>query len=445
MGKLPDRWEDYMPCGQRINNTRFIAFKAPLKRSLTSQLPLEQQFNTSDLLERLHNENLTIGLVIDLTNTTRYYCPSEFKSEGIEYVKIFTEGHVVPSKDVTTKFFKCVYDFEKANEDNEKLIGVHCTHGLNRTGYLICRYMVDRMDFQPNDAILAFNTARGHDIERLNYLQSLETGKSSIAGIDLDKVATPKSDEVSTYSKGSRRGYRRKSQNNQYNSNNHRNNSQYNDYGASNYGASNFYAYSCGPENYEGYYYDDSGYENYSSSQGRRYNHRQNYYKNYDNRDNYYASNYSNQYRQGFANDYEATDSGYYYNSQQNYDLPRNHSSYSRYDNEDYKGAEQRNNRSKYEYDNVQDYEYCRQKYRSTQGDYDSRQGNYHSRSGHYSTNQEFGKSGNEYSDISERGDLDEFQNSRFERQHVHNSNNNRNQSYSKGRRPSRKHAPNAD
>jgi len=24
----------------------------------------------------------------------------------------------------------------------ERLIGVHCTHGLNRTGYLICRWVV---------------------------------------------------------------------------------------------------------------------------------------------------------------------------------------------------------------------------------------------------------------------------------------------------------------
>jgi atypical dual specificity phosphatase len=27
----------------------------------------------------------------------------------------------------------------------EYFLGVHCTHGLNRTGYLICRYMVEKL------------------------------------------------------------------------------------------------------------------------------------------------------------------------------------------------------------------------------------------------------------------------------------------------------------
>lgn len=27
----------------------------------------------------------------------------------------------------------------------DNLIGVHCTHGLNRTGYMVCRYMRDRL------------------------------------------------------------------------------------------------------------------------------------------------------------------------------------------------------------------------------------------------------------------------------------------------------------
>jgi hypothetical protein len=35
----------------------------------------------------------------------------------------------------------------------DALIGVHCTHGLNRTGYLICKYMVLRMKIDPQEAI----------------------------------------------------------------------------------------------------------------------------------------------------------------------------------------------------------------------------------------------------------------------------------------------------
>ena len=33
------------------------------------------------------------------------------------------------------------------------LIGVHCTHGVNRTGYLICRYLIERLQWNPDKAI----------------------------------------------------------------------------------------------------------------------------------------------------------------------------------------------------------------------------------------------------------------------------------------------------
>ena len=87
---------------------------------------------------------------------------------GVRYCKIFTKGHEVPSKDVVAQFYEAV-----AMLDDDKLVGVHCTHGLNRTGYLICRYMVEKKGFNPEDAIAAFDASRGHKQERENYLQHL--------------------------------------------------------------------------------------------------------------------------------------------------------------------------------------------------------------------------------------------------------------------------------
>ena len=56
----------------------------------------------------------------------------------------------------------------------ETTIGVHCTHGINRTGYLVCRYMIQRLGWIPEEAIAAFGAARGHPIERANYLADLK-------------------------------------------------------------------------------------------------------------------------------------------------------------------------------------------------------------------------------------------------------------------------------
>ncbi|CAD7675479.1 unnamed protein product [Nyctereutes procyonoides] len=54
-----------------------------------------------------------------------------------------------------------VNEFLKENTDNDKLIGVHCTHGLNRTGYLICRYLIDVQ-------------GAAHCLERQNYTEDLQ-------------------------------------------------------------------------------------------------------------------------------------------------------------------------------------------------------------------------------------------------------------------------------
>lgn len=35
----------------------------------------------------------------------------------------------------------------------DKLIGVHCTHGLNRSGFLVCRFMIEEMNIPPLEAI----------------------------------------------------------------------------------------------------------------------------------------------------------------------------------------------------------------------------------------------------------------------------------------------------
>ncbi len=58
----------------------------------------------------------------------------------------------------------------------ERLIGVTCTYGVNRAGYFICQYLVDQMEYEPDQAIRAFDTARGHSMDRQNYLKFIRTG-----------------------------------------------------------------------------------------------------------------------------------------------------------------------------------------------------------------------------------------------------------------------------
>ncbi|XP_040198111.1 RNA/RNP complex-1-interacting phosphatase isoform X3 [Rana temporaria] len=173
---LPERWTEYSAVGRRIPGTRFISFKVPLQKVFENKLAPLQRFSPSDLLREMEKQKEELGLVVDLTFTKRYYSPQEFPA-SVKYVKIFTAGKQVPSDDVIYEFKCLVKRFLSENAENDKLVGVHCTHGLNRTGYLVCRYMIDVLGVVPSEAIERFNKSRGHCIERENYLDDLLEGK----------------------------------------------------------------------------------------------------------------------------------------------------------------------------------------------------------------------------------------------------------------------------
>ncbi|CAD6245237.1 GSCOCG00013597001-RA-CDS [Cotesia congregata] len=169
MGKIPDRWLDYKPCGVAIKGTRIVAFKVPLADKISRYLPENQQFTPEVLLKALPN----LKYIIDLTNTTRYYDKQEFLKLGLMYKKVPVEGKRVPIQRDVLKFFRAMEQFTKDAKDDE-LIGVHCTHGLNRTGYLVCRFLIQQQGWDITEAIKAFEDARGHSIERENYVLDLK-------------------------------------------------------------------------------------------------------------------------------------------------------------------------------------------------------------------------------------------------------------------------------
>uniref|UniRef100_G3NAY0 RNA/RNP complex-1-interacting phosphatase n=1 Tax=Gasterosteus aculeatus aculeatus TaxID=481459 RepID=G3NAY0_GASAC len=172
---VPLRWLDYSAVGKRLNGTRFIAFKVPLKQSLNQQLPSSDVFGLWELLDTLKREDQELGLIIDLTFTTRYYSLQDVP-DSLLVMKIFTAGHEVPSNKTILSFKRAVGAFLRDHADNDMLIGVHCTHGLNRTGYLICRYLIDVDGMDPKEAVALFNSSRGHAMERQNYLDDLLRG-----------------------------------------------------------------------------------------------------------------------------------------------------------------------------------------------------------------------------------------------------------------------------
>ncbi|CAF0869519.1 unnamed protein product [Rotaria sp. Silwood1] len=147
--KVPAGWLDYSPLNTWIENTRFVPFKCPLRSSILRNINKQDRFSLNDLIDRLENQGRKIGLIIDLTDTYRYYDYRDVEDMGIEYCKIRVPGHQDVSDKSCQKFFHVVNTFLRDNRQN----GIHCTHGINRSGYFIVRYLIEILGQQPDNAI----------------------------------------------------------------------------------------------------------------------------------------------------------------------------------------------------------------------------------------------------------------------------------------------------
>ncbi|XP_046749442.1 probable tyrosine-protein phosphatase F54C8.4 [Diprion similis] len=167
---VPEGWLEYKALGDVIKGTKIVAFKVPLKETVTNNLEPDQRFTPKMLLEAIPR----MKYVIDLTNTHRYYDQRELTDAGLKYLKIMVPGRLIPPIELVKRFFKAVEDFT-ANSEADELIGVHCTHGVNRTGYFICRYLIQQLGWENQAAMTAFQEARGHPVERDIYINDLKT------------------------------------------------------------------------------------------------------------------------------------------------------------------------------------------------------------------------------------------------------------------------------
>lgn len=166
---IPDRWIDYAPIKDVIEVIKVVPFKVPLPfTKFQDNLLMNYKWTPSDVMQHVPN----LGLVIDLSfKSPCFYQPLDFLENGVDFKKIACPGHEVPPEELFLQFCDTVDTFHQENP--ELIVGVHCTHGVNRTGYMVCRYMVERHNFRAEEALRIFAESRGYQVERDNYIQKI--------------------------------------------------------------------------------------------------------------------------------------------------------------------------------------------------------------------------------------------------------------------------------
>ena len=133
----------------------------------------KRRFELLTTLDEIENKyGKKISAVVDLTNTDRFYDKTLISRRGITHIKISIVGHsVLPSAGDVTAFINNVSTVMEDRPDD--VIIVHCTHGYNRTGYMICSYLCEKLKYSPTKAIDDFRLYRFPGIYKACYLDAL--------------------------------------------------------------------------------------------------------------------------------------------------------------------------------------------------------------------------------------------------------------------------------
>ncbi|XP_071553085.1 mRNA-capping enzyme [Panulirus ornatus] len=171
-GPIPPRW---LLCPRKSNHlvgNRFLAFKTPLSSKFDDQVPPEHRFSPAMLFASMKSYKVKIGLWLDLTNTQRFYDKTDIEKEGARYVKLKCRGHgECPTPEQSKAFVDICEKFVKKSP--LEIIAVHCTHGFNRTGFLISSYFIIKEDWGVDFAISEFAKARHPGIYKGDYIRAL--------------------------------------------------------------------------------------------------------------------------------------------------------------------------------------------------------------------------------------------------------------------------------
>lgn len=115
-------------------------------------------------------EGKLIGIV-DISADIPPYSPKSFKH--IQYYKCATVSKVVPDQVAIRRFIQLIDDILSSNTEKAPLIAIHCHYGFNRTGFLICCYLVERLGWSVQEAVEGFKAAKPPGIKHPHFIDAL--------------------------------------------------------------------------------------------------------------------------------------------------------------------------------------------------------------------------------------------------------------------------------
>lgn len=113
----------------------------------------------------------TLISIVDISADIPPYLPKSL--EEICYYKCATVSKVVPDGSAIRRFIQLIDDILSASDEKNPLVAVHCHYGFNRTGFLICCYLIEKLGWTVSEAVAGFKAAKPPGIKHQHFIDAL--------------------------------------------------------------------------------------------------------------------------------------------------------------------------------------------------------------------------------------------------------------------------------
>ena len=110
-----------------------------------------------------------MGLIVDLCNHECLY--DDDIPPDVKYEHIWCVAKEVPQDKYIQSFVDVVDSFHSKHPN--KYVAVHCAYGFNRTGFMICCYLIQSRNSSISEAVRRFKMSRSPGIKHEKFLKEL--------------------------------------------------------------------------------------------------------------------------------------------------------------------------------------------------------------------------------------------------------------------------------
>lgn len=166
------KWGDYESCGENVGKTKFVPMKTPLSLEFLEQMEKYAHILTVEkmLYEQRETKQREVTMIIDLSNHECLY--EEDIPKEVHRVHVRNIAKSIPNIECCSKVMREATKHWKKHP--EQYIAIHCAYGFNRTGFIVCSYLIEKENMTAEEALEAFAIARPPGVKHERFQLALK-------------------------------------------------------------------------------------------------------------------------------------------------------------------------------------------------------------------------------------------------------------------------------